>query len=120
MAGAAILKIAYGIQIQAENDPFLYTAERATEAISATTNAGSYLVDALPFCKRLVSYWAALLRKLIYGTAVKYVPEWFPGATFQREARIWKEYAMKMLYEPFNIVKRQLVRRYRDTKVRLE
>lgn len=54
MAGAAILKIAYGIKIQAENDPFLYTAERATEAISATTNAGSYLVDALPFCKSVL------------------------------------------------------------------
>ena len=116
MAGAAILKIAYGIQIRAENDPFLFTAERATEAISATTNAGSYLVDALPFCKRSVSCRAVLLRKLIH-TAVKYVPEWFPGAAFQREARIWKEYAMKMLNEPFDIVKRQLVRRCCDRRV---
>jgi hypothetical protein len=51
MAGATILKLAYGIKIQPENDPFIYTAERATEAISATTNAGSYLVDVLPFCE---------------------------------------------------------------------
>ncbi|KAI0094959.1 cytochrome P450 [Irpex rosettiformis] len=88
MAGAAILKIAYGIEIQPENDPFLYTAERATEAISATTNAGSYLVDVLPF--------------------LKYVPAWFPGAGFQREARVWKRYAMKMLHEPFEMVKHQV------------
>ncbi len=40
---------------------------------------------------------------------VKYVPEWFPGARFQREAREWKTYAMKMLHEPFDIVKRQFV-----------
>lgn len=51
MAGSEIIKVTYGIDVQAEDDPFIYTAERAKEAVSATTNAGSYLVDILPFCR---------------------------------------------------------------------
>lgn len=49
MAGDEIIKIAYGIDVKPENDPFIATAEHAVNAISATTNAGSYLVDILPF-----------------------------------------------------------------------
>ena len=40
---------------------------------------------------------------------MKYVPEWFPGANFQREARTWKINVEKMRHAPFNEVQRQLV-----------
>ena len=51
MAGKEIMKIAYGIDVQDKDDEYISTAERAVQVISATTNAGSYLVDALPLCK---------------------------------------------------------------------
>lgn len=51
MAGAEIMEISYGIEVQPRNDPYILTAEHAIESISATTNAGSYLVDVLPIRK---------------------------------------------------------------------
>ena len=45
------MKIAYAIDVKEKDDPYILTAEHAIESISATTNAGSYLVDTLTFCK---------------------------------------------------------------------
>ena len=38
------------------------------------------------------------------------MPEWLPGATFQREARVWKTSVEKMRHVPFNVVKEGIVR----------
>lgn len=45
------MEIAYGIDVRPKDDPYILVAEHAVESISATTNAGSYLVDVLPICK---------------------------------------------------------------------
>ncbi len=45
------MKIAYAIDVKEKDDPYVLTAEHAIASISATTNAGSYLVDTLNFCK---------------------------------------------------------------------
>ena len=42
------MEITYGIHVKPHDDPYITTAEHAVESISATTNAGSYLVDVLP------------------------------------------------------------------------
>ncbi|KAI0348398.1 cytochrome P450 [Trametopsis cervina] len=88
MAGGTILRIAYGIEAQEQNDPFMYISERSTEAASAAINAGSYMVDILPF--------------------LKYVPEWVPGAGFQKQAREWKHWATEACHIPYNIVKHRM------------
>ncbi|KAJ3552033.1 hypothetical protein NM688_g4375 [Phlebia brevispora] len=88
MAGSEIMKIAYAIDVKGKDDPYILTAEHAVESISATTNAGSYLVDILPF--------------------LKYIPEWFPGAKFQKEARMWRESVMKMLHVPYAVIKQRM------------
>jgi hypothetical protein len=49
MAGALILGTTYGIEVQPYDDPYINTAEQAIFGLNAATNAGSYLVDALPF-----------------------------------------------------------------------
>lgn len=41
--------------------------------------------------------------------SVKYVPEWFPGASFQRKARKWKDQGYEMRDKTFEIVKRDMV-----------
>jgi hypothetical protein len=40
---------------------------------------------------------------------VKYLPEWFPGAGFQKKAKIWKKIVLDMPNVPFQFVKKQLV-----------
>lgn len=44
------MKIAYGIDISDENDPFIKIGERGVEVISDTTSAGAFLVDIVPAC----------------------------------------------------------------------
>lgn len=101
------MDIAYGIDVKPRGDPYIATAEHAVESISATTNAGSYLVDVLPIRELLNSM------PVVSATntpEVKYTPEWFPGAQFQKEAKEWKVSVMKMLHQPYNVVKARMVR----------
>jgi hypothetical protein len=49
MAGALILEISYGIEVQPYDDPYVNTAENALSGLCAAANAGSYLVDSFPF-----------------------------------------------------------------------
>ncbi|KAI0348408.1 cytochrome P450 [Trametopsis cervina] len=88
MAGSKILKIAYGIEIQEQDDPFIHMAEQAMQSISAATNAGSYLVDFLPF--------------------LKYAPEWVPGMGFKKQARKWRYWVMSSLHEPYSNIKHRV------------
>ncbi|TFK84330.1 cytochrome P450 [Polyporus arcularius HHB13444] len=88
MAGATILSIGYDIDVKSLHDHWIVTAEAAAESISETTNAGSYLVDVIPM--------------------LKHVPEWFPGAGFQRKARIWRESVDRLLNAPYEDVQKRL------------
>jgi hypothetical protein len=40
---------------------------------------------------------------------VKYLPQWFPGAGFQRKAKIWRKIVLDMPTAPFQFVKKQFV-----------
>ncbi|KAF8143554.1 cytochrome P450 [Mycena galopus ATCC 62051] len=88
MAGTVILSTAYGIDVQPENDPYIEIAERALYALARAGRRGAYLVDSLPF--------------------LKYVPDFFPGASFKRDARKWRKAVSAMPEAPFNFVKRSL------------
>lgn len=55
MAAGQIISVAYGIEIQDRNDPYVVDAEIAVEAFAATANPGSYMVDLLPIRKSLPS-----------------------------------------------------------------
>ena len=65
------LSLAYGLQIQETNDPFIELVETAAKSISAAASFGSFFVDVIPI--------------------LKYVPEFVPGAGFQKKARIWRK-----------------------------
>jgi hypothetical protein len=49
----------------------------------------------------------ASLSHLIFK--VKYLPEWFPGAGFQKKIKIWRKIVLDMPTTPFQFVKKQLV-----------
>ncbi|KAJ7486679.1 cytochrome P450, partial [Mycena latifolia] len=88
MAGMVILSTAYGIDIQPEDDPHIDISEKALHAMACTGNRGSYLVDSLPF--------------------LKYLPDFFPGAGFKKQAREWYKVVSAMPEIPYNFVKRSL------------
>ncbi|KAF8518587.1 cytochrome P450 [Gautieria morchelliformis] len=87
-AGAIIMEVVYGIKVLARQDPYIDTAEKALASLGFASNPGSFLVDIIPM--------------------LKYVPEWFPGASFQTKARHWRKLAVEMNTAPFNVVKQSL------------
>ena len=48
MAGKIIMGIAYGIDVQEHNDPYVDMAAKALNAMNITGNVGTYLVDYIP------------------------------------------------------------------------
>jgi hypothetical protein len=63
--------LAYGIQIKETNDPFIELAEEAIKSASSAGSVGAFLIDLIPI--------------------LKYVPEFVPGAGFQKRARIGRK-----------------------------
>ncbi|KAF8885367.1 cytochrome P450 [Infundibulicybe gibba] len=88
MAGAITMSIGYGINVLPENDPYIYTAEKAIYGLVEAAVPGTFLVDSIPL--------------------LKYVPEWMPGASFKRKAREWHEHATKMIEAPFAVIQRTI------------
>ncbi|KAJ6527878.1 cytochrome P450 [Mycena vulgaris] len=89
VTGAIIMSIAYGLDVKPSDDPYLNAAHAAIRAISAAGVHGRFLVDNLP--------------------ALKYIPNWFPGAEFKRKAAEWNGMVKKMMDIPFTDAKRALV-----------
>ncbi|TDL20244.1 cytochrome P450 [Rickenella mellea] len=89
-AAATVMGVAYGIQIADSGDRYVRAAEEALQSVAIAGTPGAFLVDILPI--------------------LKYVPEWFPGASFKRKAREWKRLSYEMRDAPFNAVKASLAR----------
>ena len=76
LVGSTILSMTYSINVSPYNDPYIKIVEDAVEAIGEVMIPGAFLVDIIPI--------------------LKYVPEWFPGAKFQRKAAMMRKHAAKM------------------------
>ncbi|KAJ7162657.1 cytochrome P450 [Mycena crocata] len=88
MSGEVIISAAYGLDVLPANDPYIELAEKAARSLIAASSPGLYLVESFPI--------------------LKYIPEWVPGARFQRVAREGRELAHATRDVPFDEVKRQI------------
>ncbi|KAJ2934994.1 hypothetical protein H1R20_g2117, partial [Candolleomyces eurysporus] len=86
MTGVMLLSVTYGFEIQQENDPHIKKSEAAVLALAAALVPGTFLVDVIPI--------------------LKYVPTWFPGASFQRKAREWRTLIREIVETPYAEVKK--------------
>ncbi|PPQ65419.1 hypothetical protein CVT24_011500 [Panaeolus cyanescens] len=83
---ATIIRIAYGISVKPHvNSVYVTAAEAAVATLSEAAIPGTFLVDIIP--------------------ALKYVPQWFPGASFKRKVAQWKKELNEFINLPFNHVK---------------
>ncbi|PPQ97130.1 hypothetical protein CVT26_000615, partial [Gymnopilus dilepis] len=71
MAGGVTMSLAYGLNVQQKDDPFVGLSQRAVQSITEASVPGKFFVDAMPW--------------------LKYVPEWVPGAGFQKKAKAWRK-----------------------------
>ncbi|KXN82774.1 O-methylsterigmatocystin oxidoreductase [Leucoagaricus sp. SymC.cos] len=88
MAGETIMSVAYGLPIKPKDDIYIQTAERGVHPLVAAAVPGAFLVDMLPW--------------------LKYVPEWMPGAGFQKKAREWGTLAKRMVELPYSDAKKRI------------
>ncbi|THU84143.1 cytochrome P450 [Dendrothele bispora CBS 962.96] len=87
-AGAIILRVAYGYEVEEENDSFVNIANTAMDNFNRATAPGAFLVNQLPI----------LLK----------VPDWFPGAGWKKLGKSWAKDYWAMVDVPFEYVKKQL------------
>ncbi|KAJ7690140.1 cytochrome P450 [Mycena rosella] len=79
--GGIMMTMAYGLDILPQDDPYISAAHVALRVMSGAAVPGRFLIDVIP--------------------ALKYVPFWFPGASFKRKAVGWKKLVQKMVDLPF-------------------
>ena len=79
----------YGIHIQPYDDPYIKVVEEAVAANAELLIPGAFLVDIIPI--------------------LKYVPEWFPGANFQRKAAVMRKYAAMIRNTTFTATEELMV-----------
>ncbi|KAM6501984.1 Cytochrome P450 [Amanita muscaria] len=87
-ASGIVLRIAYGYEVTSSNDEYVRLAQVALAPLRLVY-ARSYLVEYIP--------------------ALKYIPCWFPGAKFKRQAKEWSKEAMHFRDSPFQSVKNSML-----------
>ncbi|KZP21555.1 cytochrome P450 [Athelia psychrophila] len=86
-AAAMVLEVAYGFRALPENDPYIRLAE-GNMAYVIVAGTGKYLVEIMPW--------------------LKYVPAWFPGASFQTVAKEARKVMSDAIEVPFEAVQKAL------------
>ncbi|CDO77629.1 hypothetical protein BN946_scf184946.g22 [Trametes cinnabarina] len=81
MFASSIVRFTYGVEIPEESDEYLVMAEHALESFNQAFVPGKYLVETFP--------------------VLRFLPSWFPGAQFKREAKIWKPRVHKLRDVPW-------------------
>lgn len=109
LAGAQIANLAYGIQVKSHDDPYIKLAEDAMSCAREVLTAATYLVDFFPLRTFTISSLLRIQRLPSRLITVKYVPGWFPGATFQRQAKAWRTPVLNMPKIPFAEYKQRVV-----------
>ncbi|KDQ16084.1 hypothetical protein BOTBODRAFT_157338 [Botryobasidium botryosum FD-172 SS1] len=85
-AGRAIIMFTYGLKVDTAKDPLVEVPERGfARVINMALPGHTPLVDTFHF--------------------LKYIPSWFPGAEFKRNAKIWRKELDDMVGDPFKRVK---------------
>ncbi|KAL7277361.1 hypothetical protein ACG7TL_009221 [Trametes sanguinea] len=79
---ATIMDVVYGIDVQERNDPYINLAETVGEIFTQVVVPGKWLVELLPI--------------------LEYLPSWFPGAGFKRDAARWRPQVVPFRHVPYN------------------
>ncbi|CAL1708515.1 unnamed protein product [Somion occarium] len=88
--GAVILQLAYGYKVikDQDEDPLVKIVEKAMQGFAKASEPGAFLVDYFPI--------------------LKYIPDWTPGASFKRVAKLMRHDLKKLYDVPFDFVKRSM------------
>ncbi len=99
------LNLVYGYRVTTYNDPYVAAVEHATYMATKYV-IGAVPVDFLPICTWRCQN-AARIRS--HNFAVRFLPEWFPGAGFVKHAKETDIVIQGLCDELFDFVKKQKV-----------
>ncbi|CAE6431290.1 unnamed protein product [Rhizoctonia solani] len=88
MVGAVVLQSAYGYEVTEAEDPMVKIAKAGMRAFSDASMPADFLVNVLPW--------------------LEYVPAWFPGAHWKRNALAWNKAREDLITVPFEWTKKQM------------
>jgi len=88
-AVAVILKVAYGYQVENDDDALVRVLDDGFKHLARLSVPGKYWVEFMPF--------------------LRHVPDWFPGAGFKREAKKSGAELAQIELLPFNWAKKQIM-----------
>ncbi|KAG8700498.1 hypothetical protein FRC08_004661 [Ceratobasidium sp. 394] len=88
MSAAIAVRIVYGHKVESLDDRFVQNAEGVMLAFADALKPVKWAVDIFPF--------------------LRYLPTWFPFATFWRQVKIWKRLSDAHRDEPFEFVEKQM------------
>ncbi|THH15045.1 hypothetical protein EUX98_g9525 [Antrodiella citrinella] len=86
--GSLALQVSYGYESNNGHDDLIELVDEAMEQFTILSKPGAFMVDFIPW--------------------LKYIPAWFPGATFQRTAQHYRKTLSDMIDVPFQMVKSRL------------
>ena len=112
MAGQTIIKIAYGIDVQQKDDPYVDAAEDVLKAVAFGSTGRAGLVDTFPmraFFNLISIVLAILFLTDRFVQLVALLPAWFPGNSFKKEAKRWDGAAQRMIEDPYHIAREATV-----------
>ncbi|KAF4498982.1 O-methylsterigmatocystin oxidoreductase [Fusarium agapanthi] len=88
-AGSVIVKVVYGYTAeQFKPDPLLSTVRKVVDEFGIAAKPGAFVVDLIPI--------------------LKYIPDWFPGASFKTTAKQWRSNLESSVEDPAAFVEHQM------------
>jgi hypothetical protein len=106
-AGAIIVLIVCGYQVQNKEDSMISLAESAMSQFKLLRNPVVYLVDYIPLCMPISTSMAIIPDD--FASTVRYVPAWFPGAGFKKVASDVRRLVEENSNVPFQISVQEMV-----------
>ena len=105
-----IMAVVYGYETARRDDPIVNVVDRAVNlAVASIRPEVAAFLGFFPF-RKSSSIFDRLRIALSLASAVRYIPTWFPGASFKRTAILSQKYADDMVETPFHFVQQSLVR----------
>ncbi|KAK6339245.1 hypothetical protein TWF718_008668 [Orbilia javanica] len=88
-ASATTLKVTYGYTVEPEGDDVLVEhIDKMMQEFTLAAVPSTWAVDLIP--------------------ALRYLPEWFPGASFKKTARVWRKHVEDTVNMPYQFARRQM------------
>ncbi|KAF9260440.1 cytochrome P450 [Marasmius fiardii PR-910] len=84
-SGEILLEIVFGYRTQEMIDPYIKLVDKAMVGMNAVGVPGTYLVDYFP--------------------PLRYIPAWFPGASFKIKAKVWAQENHEFRNQPWTLLK---------------